>query len=263
LAAARVTFDPQRLNDCLNAVVAPDGTCAAVVSELPWEEVCGDKNFPWVGTVPTDGTCFFSFDCQGAPDSYCGADQKCHMKPTAGFPCSFGTCASAYYCGPNNTCAPRVAAGAPCIQDNQCQDELFCDRKGTTSTTDDVCAAPQPGGAPCSDNDGCSSDTCISGRCEGSTFDTCFTDLECSSHCAGSSQFCQTSGDCGPGFCMQSPGTSCVSDTDCSTLGPCTGYQRTCLPGDCVGDSVGLCTSAVLTADYCESYENIPLPSNP
>ena len=263
LKAGRVTFDPAKLDECLKAIVAPDGTCATVVTaDLPWKEACSTKNIPWVGTVATDGACFFSFDCAGSPDSFCGPDQKCHPRPTAGFPCGSG-CASAYYCGPNNTCAPRVALGAPCMytQANQCDKDLFCDTKGTTVTTDDVCAAPQAGGAACFADAGCTSSDCIAGQCMGS-FLTCFSDTQCDSRCAVTGSSCLVSGDCGYGVCSGNTSISCHDDAICTTntAGTCGLYPRTCLPGDCIGDSIGVCTSAIRTADYCTNFTNIPRP---
>ena len=82
LAAIVGELDAARLNDCLNAVLAPDGVCSQVVTELPWREAC--ETAPWVGTVQPGSACFFNHDCAGAPDSFCGPDQKCKAKPTAG-----------------------------------------------------------------------------------------------------------------------------------------------------------------------------------
>jgi hypothetical protein len=264
LKAGRVTFDPAKLNACLTAVLAPDGVCSQVVTDYPWKEACDIKNVPWVGTVATDGQCFFSFDCAGSPDSFCGPDQKCHMKPGAGFPCSTGgVCASAYYCGSNNTCTQKLAVGAACLTGQVCEKDLFCDSKGTTVTTDDVCAAKQPGGAACFGDQGCSSGDCISGLCQGSTFQTCYADTGCLNHCAGlANQNCGVSGDCGRGFCSGNTSLTCYDTAECTaqSAGTCGLYPYTCVPTDCVGDSVGVCTSAIRTADYCTNFANIPHP---
>lgn len=265
LKAGRITFDPNKLDACLEAVLAPDGVCSEVVTDYPWKDACDLKNAPWVGTVATDGQCFFNIDCAGAPDSFCGPDQKCHMKPTAGFPCAAnGTCASAFYCGTNNTCAPKLALGAPCMYSpsfNQCDKSLFCDTKGTTVTTDDVCAATLPGGATCFQEDACNSNDCVGGTCMGQAFKICYSDTQCGGHCANSSASCTTSGECSNGYCSISTSIICNDDLDCgSTGGICTGFTVSCLPGDCVGDSLGICTSSIRTADYCTSYQNIPSP---
>jgi hypothetical protein len=266
LKAGRVTFDPAKLDACLEAIVAPEGVCSQVLTTTtyPWTEVCASKNAPWVGTVPTDGQCFYAFDCVGAPDSFCGPDQKCHAKPTAGFPCSNGTCASAYYCATNNTCAQKVAAGGPCSlsQPGMCDTDLFCDNKGTTVTTDDVCAARQPGGATCNGPQGCLSNGCVAGQCSGAFGGVCYSDLGCQSTCAVTGNACAVSGDCGNGTCSLNSSISCHDDTVCANggYGVCGLYPRSCLPGDCVGDGIGICTSSLRTADYCDNIGNLPTP---
>jgi hypothetical protein len=262
LKAGRITFDPNKLNACLEAILAPEATCSEVVVDLPWKEQCSAKNAPWVGTVATDGQCFYTFDCAGAPDSFCGPDQKCHLKPTAGFPCGTG-CASAYYCGTNNICAPRLALGAPCTQfpTGQCGENLFCDNKGTfTVSTDDVCATKGVGGTICTAEDACVSGDCVQGKCQQTNL-SCFNDSQCQSHCAELTNTpCDGPEDCGTGFCTGNPGTSCSSDLTCSNLGFGTcNFPRACLPGDCVGDP-DVCTSERRTADYCTNFQYIPQP---
>src|ERR1051325_3533991 len=48
----RVRFDAKVMNDCLNALVAPDGVCATIAGMLPWATVCLES--AWTGNVPTD-----------------------------------------------------------------------------------------------------------------------------------------------------------------------------------------------------------------
>jgi len=255
LAAGRVQFDAARLNDCLNAVVAPDGTCSQVVTELPWKEACAEA--PWVGTVQTMGTCFFNHDCAGYPDSFCGPDQKCKAKPTAGFPCGTG-CASDYYCvSTTGTCAQKGTAGAPCAGTNHCAKDLYCDFNATPSP---VCAAKQGGGAACRDDLACLSSDCVPGQCMGQSAGfTCFDDSDCDSVCANNPfQTCDAAEDCSPGNCS-------ISGTSCTTSLPCAGgtgdncvYPVMCTPATCVGEPV--CTSQTLVADYCYGVGVIPDP---
>jgi len=261
LKAGRATFDPNRLNDCLNAILAPTDVCAEVVTETPWKLACKDS--PWVGTVATGGTCFFNIDCAGGVDSFCGPDQKCKAKPTAGFPCGSG-CASDFYCAPNATCAAKVALGGPCPTFNACQTDLYCDQNGTPFiVTDDVCAAKGGGGVACNTDNGCISNDCVPGQCQGQSASfTCFSDLDCDGHCGDDGSFCDADSDCGFGTCQ-------VSGATCSEFSPCqmtTPYDSTnichytvqCLPGDCIGDPV--CTAQTLIADYCSSVSFVPSP---
>jgi hypothetical protein len=252
LKAGRVTFDANRLNACLDAVLAPDDVCSEIVTgEAPWKEPC--KDAPWVGTVQTGGSCFFNFDCAGAPDSYCGPDQKCKAKPTAGFPCGTG-CASQYYCASNGTCAAKLAVNAPCESDYQCDKDLYCDQ---SATPEPICTMKGAGGSSCKSDYACLSGDCVPGQCMGTT-QQCFEDSNCSSRCADDGSFCTTAANCALGNCSVT-GTSCNGTTSNCTGGSdvCV-FPVQCLPGDCVGDPV--CTASTLTADYCTSIGNIPSP---
>lgn len=250
LDQGRVRFDKQIMNDCLQALVAPDNTCSTVVSMLPWTEAC--MNSAWVGTVQTDGACFFAHDCAGAPDSFCAPNQKCQPRSTAGMPCGSG-CASAFFCQ-TGVCAPRVAAGGMCTSTTQCQKDLFCDLAATPTP---VCTAKAPGGAPCTSSAGCASNQCIPGTCMG-TSSTCFRDTDCSMRCSNSGAFCTTAANCGAGACSVGNNT-CTSNTQCVAGGGDTCvFPNQCLPGDCIGDPV--CTAQTITVDYCTGALNeLPL----
>ncbi len=241
LDAGRVSFNAQLMNDCLGAIVAPQDTCATVVSVLPWTAAC--MNFAWVGTVATGGSCFFAHDCADEPDSFCGPNQKCQQKPTAGFPCGTG-CASGFYCA-SGICQAKLAAGAPCSSTSQCGTDLFCDFEATPMP---ICTAEAAGGSTCRSNAGCVSGTCIPGQCMG-TSSGCFDDTDCSSRCADDGSFCSTSASCALGTCSVG-GNSCSSNSNCvAGSGDTCVFPVLCLPGDCIGDPV--CTAATITVDYC------------
>jgi hypothetical protein len=242
----RVTFDSARMNDCLNSLIAPEDSCATVVDAVPWKEACMETAF--VGTVATGGNCFFSHDCAGAPDSFCGPKQKCEQKPTAGFPCGTG-CASQFFCGPSGTCVAKGAMGAPCTSADSCQKDLYCDF--VTNPSMPVCSTKVPGGSACTGNDSCASGTCIPGRCMG-TNSICYTDTNCGSHCANSTLSCTTSSQCSSGTCSVG-GNTCTSDLSCTSgTGDMCVFPVLCVPGDCVGDPV--CTAAITTVDYCDGF---------
>jgi len=249
IAKKRVTFDPERMNTCLDSIVAPDDSCGSIVTALPWREACMDSAF--VGTVALGGECFFAHDCAGAPDNFCAPNQKCTAKPTAGFPCGSG-CASGFFCQVG-VCQPRLAAGAMCTSTTQCAQDLFCDLSAAPLP---VCAARMPGGSPCTSSFGCASGSCIPGQCMGST-QGCFRDTECSSRCANNGAFCTTAAQCSAGNCSVS-GTTCTSNLQCTAGGTdaCV-FPVQCLPGDCIGDPV--CTNQTLAVDYCEAVSELPL----
>lgn len=249
IAAGRVRFDAERMNACLNAHVAPEGSCGMIVTELPWKEACAD--FAWVGTVAVGGACFFGHDCAGAPDNFCAPNQKCTAKPTAGFPCGSG-CASDFHCVAG-ICQPKLPSGAPCVSTSQCQKDLFCDSSAVPMP---VCAAKAPGGTACTSSAGCASGTCVPGQCMGTSF-SCFRDADCSSRCADDGSSCTTSAQCATGTCSVG-GNLCTSNTSCTAGGGDTCvFPVLCLPGDCIGDPV--CTSQTLAVDYCESVGEVPL----
>lgn len=249
IKAGRVAFDAERMNQCLEALVAPDDSCASVVQELPWAEACMESAF--VGTVPTEGTCFFAHDCAGAPDSLCGPNQKCIPRPTAGFPCGNG-CASDFYCA-DGICQTRLAEGAPCVSTSQCVDELFCD---TAAMPMPICTKAQPGGSACTSNAGCESGSCVPGQCMG-TNQQCFTELDCDSRCADDGSFCSTSAQCALGNCSVG-GNSCNDDAQCTAgAGDTCIFPVQCLPGQCIGEPI--CTARTLTVDYCENLSQLPV----
>jgi len=245
----RVRFDAAIMNACLEALVAPDDTCATVVSKLPWTEAC--MNSAFVGTVATDQTCLFSHECAGGVDAFCAPSQKCAMRPTAGQPCGSG-CASAFFCQAG-TCAPRVAAGGMCASTTQCQKDLFCD----ISAGQPVCTARLPGGSACTSSAGCQSGQCVPGQCMG-TANSCFRDLDCGGRCADDNSFCTTAANCATGSCSVGL-NACTSNTQCTAGGGDTcNFPVACLPGDCIGDPV--CTAATITVDYCTGALNeLPL----
>jgi hypothetical protein len=249
--AGRVAFNSDRMNACLNAIVAPAESCATVVAELPWEDACVDT--AWVGTVGTGGACFFAHDCAGSPDSFCGPNQKCAARPIAGFPCGTG-CASDFYCGTNGICAAKVPAGAPCQSASQCDDDLFCDFEALPAP---VCTARLPGGEACTSSNNCESGSCIPGQCMG-TGGTCFNDLQCDSRCADDGSFCSTSAQCASGTCSVG-GNLCSDESQCAaTVDDTCVFPVLCLPGDCIGDPV--CTAETITVDYCTgALSQLPL----
>jgi hypothetical protein len=245
----RITFDAKKFNDCLTAIVAPDGVCSDIVMELPWKTAC--MNTAFVGAVATGASCLFDFDCQGAPDSFCAPAQKCMARPTSGQPCGTG-CASAFYCN-GGTCAAKVAAGGVCTSSLQCEKDLFCD---FTAMPQPVCAALLPGGSPCTSSSLCESNSCVPGQCSG-TGVSCYNDAQCSMHCANSTAFCTTASNCALGTCSVGL-NSCSSNTQCvGGVGDVCNFPVQCVPGDCIGDPV--CRATELTVDYCTGALSVQL----
>lgn len=252
LQDGRVRFDSNVMDACLEALVAPDNTCASVVMSLPWTEAC--MNSAWVGTVSDGGACFFNHDCAGGVDAFCAPNQKCSVRPGLGQACTAAMpCGSNFFCQAG-TCANKITAGGMCTSTTQCAKDLFCD----TSVANPVCTARAPGGAACQSNAGCASNVCVPGACNVSGF-SCFNDASCSMRCSNNPQItCSSPASCGGGTCSVGL-NACTSNTQCTGgVGDVCNFPNTCMPGDCIGDPV--CSAATLTVDYCTGALNeLPL----
>lgn len=249
IEADRVRFESSVMNDCLESLVAPSGTCASVDETLPWAEAC--MNSAWAGLVADGGQCFGSFECAGA-DSFCAPNQTCTARPTDGQPCGASGCATGFFCE-LGTCRPQLAGGQPCTSALQCRAPLFCDFASAAPT----CTEVRDGGEPCTSSNGCKSNQCIPGTCAGST-QSCFTDANCSGRCADGSGACTQDFQCSLGQCSVSM-TDCSSTAGCPIGETCV-FPVTCNPGDCVGDPV--CAQAQIVVDYCEdALGDLPFPA--
>jgi hypothetical protein len=248
IEAKRVRFDSAIMNGCLEALVAPSGTCASVESVLPWAEEC--MNTAWVGLVTDGGQCFGTFECASV-DSFCAPNQTCTARPTTGQPCT-GTCATGNFCQAG-TCQPQGGDGAPCTSTVQCLNPRFCDFASGT------CTDVRDGGEACTSNAACKSGQCIPGTCAGST-QSCFTDATCGRRCSNNGLACVQDGNCGPGTCNVTTTTACtLTNNPCTALGEVCVFPPLCQPGDCVGDPV--CSTAQIVVDYCEdALGDIPFP---
>jgi len=243
----RASFDGKVMDTCLNAVLAPSGTCASVDAMLPWIDACADS--AWVGKVADGSMCYARYEC-ASKDSYCSPGQICTALPTANMPCTSLGCASGLYCNAG-TCKALGGAGAMCTSTSQCMKDLFCD---TTQTTP-VCTALKDGGQKCTGNTSCKSSQCLPGTCSNST-STCYMDSQCFGRCQTGNGFCNVDRDCGNGTCSNSATTLCSSDFTCQGLGSGSAgatcvFTNHCVPGTCQGEIV--CASAQLVVDYCTS----------
>jgi len=246
----RVKFDSEIMNTCLEALVAPDDTCATVDTTLPWTEAC--MNNAWVGLVADGGQCFGSFECT-SKDSYCAPNQTCMAKPQAGQPCTTATgCATGNFCSAG-ICRPQLGENAQCASTAQCLKPLFCDFAAATP----VCTAVRDGGQQCQSDQACKSGDCIPGTCEGTTTN-CFTNANCNGRCADDGAFCVMDSNCASSVCSLSQ-TACIIGGTACPLGEQCIFPVRCNPGVCVGTPV--CTTAQLVADYCQGALNaVPFP---
>jgi hypothetical protein len=238
----RVTFDAQVLNACLEALEAPEGSCATIAAMLPWAEPCLED--AWTGTVATGGQCDFAFEC--TQDNVCNSSRICTALPGDGMACVNQACATGLYCN-IGTCRPQVAEGAICASTIQCQKGFFCDTTAETRT----CTKLHALGEKCSGPGTCAAGgTCLPGTCAGSPF-SCTRATECSAHCADDNSSCFFGDDstCSIGTCSGTT-TTCFSNTSCVSPSTCV-FPVKCLAAECVGDVV--CAEQHLAVDYCEA----------
>jgi hypothetical protein len=238
----RVTFDAGTMNACLQAFVAPDGTCATIAAMLPWAEPCLES--AWTGTVATGGQCDFQIEC--AQDNVCSSSRVCTALPGENMPCANQACASGLYCSAG-TCLPQVAEGSTCTSSVQCQRGFFCDTTGSAPTR--TCTKLRAIGEKCSGTATCEpGSTCLPGTCAGSSL-TCTSALSCSPHCADDNSFCVDDSTCSVGTCSGTT-TTCFSTAGCISPATCV-FPVKCLPAECVGDVV--CAEQHLSVDYCSA----------
>lgn len=255
----RASFDGKVMDTCLEAVLAPNGTCASVDTMLPWIDACADS--AWTGKVADGSMCYSRYEC-ASKDSYCAPNQTCTALPTANMPCTLPLgCASGSYCN-GSTCVPLASEGGMCVVTSECAKGLFCD---TTQTTP-ICTAPKDGGQRCTGNSSCKSNVCVPGRCSHDT-GSCYSDDQCAGRCQNGIGFCFVDRDCGAGTCSNSPSTSCSNDLNCQNIGAGSGsatsgtcvFTNPCVPGTCQGDIV--CAEAQVVIDYCTSALGaLPVP---
>jgi hypothetical protein len=253
LTNKRATFDPKAMNSCLEAIVAPSGTCASVETMLPWVDAC--MTSAWVGAVSDGSMCRATFEC-ASKDSFCSPGEMCVALPKENQPCTSQGCASGLYCN-GGTCKTLVAQGGMCTSTSQCAKDLFCDTTQSTPT----CSALKDGGQVCTGNASCKSADCLPGTCSNST-STCYTDANCFARCQTGGSFCTIDSNCGSGTCSNSPTTFCTTDTNCmlgsASTGTCV-FTNHCVPGTCMGEVV--CADQQLVIDYCTSALGaLPVP---
>jgi hypothetical protein len=241
-------FDGKIMNDCLNALVAPDGECVTLAPKLPWTELCMES--AWSGIVADGAACDFANEC--SKDSFCSNSRVCTALPGDGMPCAAQGCATGLYCG-TGTCHPLLAQGGMCTATTQCQKGMFCDTTGTHT-----CTPLHANGDACTGNATCESNTCLPGACAG-TGGTCFTASSCFAHCADNNAFCTVDSGCGTGM-----GTCSIGGATCSVALPCgvgagtCVYPVKCLPAACNGNIV--CAEAHAVVNYCQgAIDALPL----
>jgi hypothetical protein len=240
VTAGRVTFDGAAMNACLKALIVPDASCTTVSAALPWAAAC--MTSAWAGTVAVGSSCAHTFECANAGTAYCAANQTCTALPTEGMACAAGACATGFFCQGGTTCHAQLAVGATCTANQQCQKGNYC----TTGATR-VCAALRTAGQSCTGNASCTSNQCLPGTCAGST-QTCFASSDCGGRCGATNNFCNFDRDCGNGTCSIG-GATCNGPLQCVGAGNVCVFPVTCNLTACAGDVV--CADTQVSADYC------------
>jgi hypothetical protein len=259
ISSRRMRFDATTMNNCLEALVAPDSTCATVSSTVPWAEEC--MNSAWVGLVADGGQCFNTLEC-GSKDSVCApTNQTCVAKAGTGQPCGQFGCATGNYCQTATaTCQPQLGEGQPCTSQVQCQTKLFCDTGAPTPT----CTAPKDGGQTCSTDNVCKSNDCLAGTCAGSTTQ-CFSTTGCGRRCTNMPAVtCISDSGCGNGTCSITTTMMCnTTGMTCPLNEVCQFPVGRCAQVECAGR---VCSQAQLVTDYCQStlqiFDDFPLVTN-
>lgn len=243
----RVAFDAKSMNACLEAFVAPSGTCSMIADKLPWIDACMDAGFS--GTVAAAGACDFGYEC--VKDTFCSGSRICTARAAAGMPCiTTSNCASGLYCPVTAmpTCQAKLTAGAVCKTDGDCMDGLFCDSQDTQT-----CVAKPMLGQACSPNE-CGANTCLSGTCADSGA-TCTSKFGCLGHCSNApATTCSTDVTCNSltlGTCSGTT-TLCTSPSQCAVGSSCV-FPNKCMHPECTG---AVCAEPHVDVDYCEGVNS-------
>jgi hypothetical protein len=240
----RVKFDAKSMNACLQAFVAPDGTCAKLSDMLPWTQACMDAGFS--GIVEAGSACDFDYEC--VKDAFCDGSRNCKALLTTGMPClTTAQCASDLFCAPGAApiCQPKLAKGATCTTATLCAEGLYCDTQDTQT-----CVAFGDIGQACSGDATCTSETCLSGSCT-DTGALCGSKFECSGRCSNAATTtCSADSTCNIGINGVCSGTvtACASQFNCPAGSACV-FPNKCMHTECTG---AVCAEQHVVVDYCQ-----------
>jgi hypothetical protein len=256
LAGNKVTYDPDRAEQCVNAI-----------KNLPCDETTQEAREPpaacrgfVTGTIAVGAACFTNEECVSAACATPSCTQACcagtciaaEPPGKAGDPCTTRACGAGLTCDNTRTCVALFAAGAPCTLFDQCAYGLGC--LGDPG----ICAALPHVGEACPDGQCAELGTyCTPAKlCAplGLLGDACATSSDCSRYytCDAQSLACTrlpVAGEPCAGLC--SDGSFCDSGTTTCTArraigGACT-TGSTCATGYC--DPVALACAAVPICD--------------
>jgi hypothetical protein len=169
---------------------------------------------------------------EGAPGSFCGANEQCSSgKCTAGLcEAPSGAKPGGAVCGGNTECASARCTNGRCELPNggvqgggACTVNTDC---ASGTCTRGICEGSQvgtPNGGACTSNQACASGNCVNNQCAPGTRpggSACSNNAECSS------------GQCTNGFCESGlpAGSPCVNDSQCES-GVCENNQCTAILG--------------------------------
>ena len=224
LSKGSVSLTKKNIDACFNQYIAPEDTCAPVVTEFA--PACFKSLYS--GARKEGGACLFDFECP--TDTYCGPNRECAAFSKEGDPCSLSVsdssdarlmCAEGLYCldDPGDedyeTCVKRSGEDKPCNRDVECQESLICLLED--APVEDgflgTCVTKKELDKSCQADYECASGLCLPSVCEDSN-QACYTDRDCGGTCNETEASCLDDDDC-PG-----DGERCVL-TECEDGGRC------------------------------------------
>jgi hypothetical protein len=210
------------------------GKCTTVTSAVDPDTCTGDSSCDSAGSCRKlqGNTCAIGTDCLtgNCADGYCcdtscaGSCEACNLSG------KLGTCSPLTAGSTGKSCGTYTCPGtastclSACTSDVQCAPTAYCNSSG-------ACVTQLLKGVTCARNRQCATGACVDGVC-------------CDSACSGTCDVCSASlgatangtctilgttaapSACGPARCSGTSaacGTTCVTDSDCSTTGYCTG----------------------------------------
>ncbi|MBN2804386.1 MAG: hypothetical protein JXR91_14920 [Deltaproteobacteria bacterium] len=272
LSLKRVEIDTDRVEKCLNYLIAPDDQCFPVVPfDSSTYDLC-DNNYFFIGQVKEGEECLYQHDC--VDGTICDQNRECTKLPVKDESCENYPCAEGLYCDTDFTdtdypvnCKKLIGEGKACNSYNPCEKGLFCkaDEVDTADTDYDTnpyqeqmtgtCTILGKIDASCEGDNECESYECIPGICSDQS-GACYTNDDCSGTCSISGDKCNKETPCSQ-TCNGGQSYLASYDTDYNTV-----YEVVPKTGDtCYGDYDCEGTCALDKTTSCANDLDCPDPS--
>ena len=247
--SGRATINQDKVNECIAALEALRDSAASACL-IPKQITVGVPacDALYNGTIPQDGTCTVTAECQPGLTCQPGSGQECGGTCKPSSEC-FGGCPTGQYCDASNgSCKQTKANGEACQSPLECGEGLLCGlnmrcevpgpsmvpTQGSPCELQSFIPPPCSAGLVCTNYVPNNETSMLIGTCSppGSMGAGCLLDFECASDLRCITDGESPQGTCGP---LAAIGQPCDDDLQCATgsecvNGSCTTIQPCQLP---------------------------------